>query len=84
MRCHARLIRFLATRNRLVGLSDASARAARLHLRNTGRREHANGQTDLQEATSDHRHFLEACQLQLALPENVPLKRPDASRPVQY
>jgi hypothetical protein len=74
----------LATRHRLVGLADASARAARLHLRNAGRQEHAKRQTDLQKTTFHDRHFLEASQPQLALPENVPLRRPDASRPFQY
>jgi hypothetical protein len=44
MRCHARLVRFLAnTRNGFVYLADASAGAPGLHLRKTGRREHAKG-----------------------------------------
>ena len=82
-----RRIRFCGTfptRNRLVGLTNASARAAWLHLRDAGHREHSQTQTDLQKTTSDHRHFLEACQLQLALPESVPLNRPEVTRPFQY
>jgi hypothetical protein len=38
----------------------------------------------MQPPHSIHRHFLVASQLQLALPEDVPLIRPAASRPVQY